>query len=83
LGRGDREATSLLSAAPEEGKQREVLGSAPGNQWQNGNSTALPGEGQVWLQETFPCHEVVRHWNRLPSKVVYALSVQGAFGQCT
>lgn len=55
--RGGREATSLLSAAPEEGKQREVPGSAPGNQWQNGNGTQLPGEGWAGQQEAFLCHE--------------------------
>jgi len=37
----------LLSAAPVEGKQKEVIGSSPGNRWQNGNGTELPGEDQA------------------------------------
>jgi len=31
----------------DERKQTEVLCSAPGNQWQCGNGTELPGEGQT------------------------------------
>ena len=53
LGREGQGMTSLLSAAPEEGKQREVLGSEPGNRCQNENSTALPEEGQAGQQEAF------------------------------
>lgn len=37
----------------EEGKQREVLGSEPGNRCQNENSTTLPEEGQAGQQEAF------------------------------
>lgn len=49
--------TSLLSTTPEEGMQREMLGSAPGNRWQNSNGTELPGEGWAGQEEIFLCPE--------------------------
>ena len=44
---------------PEEWKQREVLGSAPGNQWQNVREwhKTAPEEDQTWHWETFIYHE--------------------------
>lgn len=49
--------TSLLSTTPEEGMQREMLGSAPGNRWQNGIGPKRTGEGQAEPQETICPHE--------------------------
>lgn len=47
LGRGGREVPHCSPQRPDEGKQREVPGSAPRNPQQQGNSTELPRKGQT------------------------------------
>ena len=58
---------------PEEGKQREALGSAPDNWWQKGNGTELhQGRVRLGIRNNFFIVRELKHWNRLPREVVHA-----------